>query len=555
MRLINIETMTLVDFPGRPPPYAILSHRWEEEEVTYRDFQDEKIRETQQGFKKIRYTCEQAKRDVLGYAWVDTCCIDKSSSAELSEAINSMFKWYREATFCYAYLSDVLLPTQQCTPAESDREWRLTFRASKWFTRGWTLQELIAPQELVFYDRHWSEIGKKIDLTGDISEITGISAGVLGGVESLTSKSLAMRMSWASKRETTREEDIAYCLMGIFDVNMPMLYGEGAKAFIRLQEEILKETEDHSLFAWRASPESALAAPYRGILAASPAEFINCNHIAPYRDYSLSPDVSAGITARGVPLKCMVGHISHNEVAHMTPRRLLGILNCGLGDDFRHSPAIEVVQLGGSQFLRCNPSQLFKVSHGPHDTAPVFMTKTLHTSKLDRPPFLERQFGFYFSLLSEGVEVIDVYPRNINYDPQLRVLELGPWIQDNACVDLKLPGWMSSRKRLRLFLWAFRPRRQGPMADYQAAFLPRISEAEPRNNPTANVKKPGECVNEKNAVTQSIKVGFGSRATVVVEIRQRKVQGLDMFCISIMTTKTVFGLIWHIRPQNETTLC
>lgn len=115
MRLINIDTMTLVDFPGRPPPYAILSHRWEEKEVTYHEFQDGKRRETRQGFKRIRFTCEQAKKDALGYAWVDTCRIDKSSSAELSEAINSMFKWYREATFCYAYLSDVLSTTHQCT--------------------------------------------------------------------------------------------------------------------------------------------------------------------------------------------------------------------------------------------------------------------------------------------------------------------------------------------------------------------------------------------------------------------------------------------------------
>jgi hypothetical protein len=153
---------------------------------------------------------------------VVTCCIDKSSSSELSEAINSMYRWYKNAKFCYAYLSNA---------RTSDT---LEFSRSRWFSRSWTLQELIAPLNVKFYGFKWLYLGSKARHIALLSQITDIDALILAGNNPAIC-SISQRMSWASKRETTQAEDIAYCMMVLFDVNMPLLYGEGSKAFIRLQ--------------------------------------------------------------------------------------------------------------------------------------------------------------------------------------------------------------------------------------------------------------------------------------------------------------------------------
>jgi hypothetical protein len=180
------------------------------------------------GYSKIRGCCKAAAADGFEYVWIDTCCIDKTSSSELSEAINSMYKWYQEAEVCYVYLADVFPDISTSS-----------FAKSRWFTRGWTLQELIAPSSVIFFDAHWRDIGTKASLVKPIAEITGIHIDALSNGR-VSRFSVAQRMSWASRRETTREEDIAYCLLGIFSINMPLLYGEGQKAFLRLQEEIMK---------------------------------------------------------------------------------------------------------------------------------------------------------------------------------------------------------------------------------------------------------------------------------------------------------------------------
>lgn len=192
---------------------------------------------------KIREACAVARSHGYKYLWIDYCCIDKASSAELSEAINSMFQWYHDAAMCYAYLADV--------PAGDDpHAVGSFFSRSRWFTRGWTLQELIAPRYLVFLSSDWKLLAKRSELAAVIEQITGIEDEVLTGWKPLRAVSVAKRMSWASGRQTTRVEDEAYALMGIFDIDMPTLYGEGARAFHRLQEEILRRIPDQSIFAW-----------------------------------------------------------------------------------------------------------------------------------------------------------------------------------------------------------------------------------------------------------------------------------------------------------------
>jgi hypothetical protein len=249
MRLINARTRKLKDYTeGNIPKYAILSHTWGPWEVTFDNFQDITLAQFKPGYSKVEYACLQALQDGLDYVWIDTCCIDKSSSHELSEAINSMFRWYRASEVCYAYLEDLELD-RISPPNLGSESMKKLLENCRWFTRGWTLQEMIAPPNLTIYGKGWVALGTKQVLRHALADITGVDKDFLLG-RSCQDASIARRMSWAARRNTTRTEDIAYCLMGIFDVNMPLLYGEGEKAFIRLQEEILKESDDQTLLAW-----------------------------------------------------------------------------------------------------------------------------------------------------------------------------------------------------------------------------------------------------------------------------------------------------------------
>jgi hypothetical protein len=245
------------------PPYAILSHCWGKEEVSLQEMQNSSL-QLKLSHSKIWETCQLAQSNGIDYIWVDTCCIDKTSSAELSEAINSMFEWYSNAIICYTFLHDL----------DPSTETDVGLRDCRWFTRGWTLQELLAPRDVSFYDSSWTFRGTKKDLVGTISEITQIHPSYLVGTiplrSSLRLTHAAVKMSWMSCRKTTRVEDMAYCLLGIFDVNIPLLYGEGVKAFRRLQEVILVNDGDLSILAWKPDyPLSGIA----GVLAKSPSEF------------------------------------------------------------------------------------------------------------------------------------------------------------------------------------------------------------------------------------------------------------------------------------------
>jgi hypothetical protein len=270
MRLLNVSTLQLKEFIGQVPPYAILSHTWSEEEVLYCDI-GALTAQSKEGYPKLVGCCSKAAEDGFEWVWVDTCCIDKSSSAELSEAINSMYKWYQKATVCYAYLQDVTIETCTSTDIFPITE----FGRSRWFTRGWTLQELIAPQVVELCSKEWTVIGTKKSLASSIETATGIPITVLRGSHP-SSYNVAERMSWASARTTTREEDMAYCLLGLFDVNIPLLYGEGARSFIRLQEQILRQEEDYSMFAWTLQQDNPIAdskTSSTGFLAWSPSQF------------------------------------------------------------------------------------------------------------------------------------------------------------------------------------------------------------------------------------------------------------------------------------------
>ncbi|KAI0656714.1 hypothetical protein C8Q70DRAFT_1107990 [Cubamyces menziesii] len=305
MYLIDTTTLLLHPFnKGNVPPYAILSHVWSDNEQKPRQ---SRFAKGQDGRKRgglisrvvgrVRYSpspkllgaCKKAKEDGFKWLWTDTDCIDTSNSAELSEAINSMFVWYRDAAMCYAYLHDVP-PNEDPHPPQS------SFRLSRWFKRTWTLQELIAPASIIFLSSDWQPIGAKRSLAELIESITGIDRLVLTHRRPLEDVSIACRMSWAASREARREEDRAYSLMGIFGVHLSTIYGEGNHAFVRLQEEILKQTSDQSIFAWGSSLHEHQSGTFvatakehnyeqhkdsEPLLASSPADFASCADISP----------------------------------------------------------------------------------------------------------------------------------------------------------------------------------------------------------------------------------------------------------------------------------
>jgi hypothetical protein len=304
MRLLNTTTLKLESFADNAiPPYAILSHVWgpANDEVSFEDMQTDNA-DMKPGYAKLQKSCLVATSDSFKYIWIDTCCIQKSSSAELSEAINSMFRYYQNSEACYAFLADV----SAATPDGG-------FAQSKWFTRGWTLQELIAPSKLQFLSESWTRIGTRADLACEISQITGINTVVLEDRTQLRKCSIAKRMSWASQRTTTREEDIAYSLMGIFEVNMPLLYGEGPKAFWRLQEEIMKISTDQSLLTWAPLDHDGKGPYSASVLARHPSDFSLSSNIVPYQSNS-----AFSMTNKGLYITLPIVKTQDNEYVAIT---------------------------------------------------------------------------------------------------------------------------------------------------------------------------------------------------------------------------------------------
>ncbi|KAH9848615.1 heterokaryon incompatibility protein-domain-containing protein [Lenzites betulinus] len=291
-------------------PYAILSHTWRSDEEggeqtyddivklqtecpieTHEPWNAETAPPVNQAFfshpklsEKIKRACEVARNTDFRLIWIDSCCIDKRSSAELTEAINSMYALYRDADVCFVFLVDVPHGTD---PREEDSD----FWQSRWHERGWTLQELVAPPYVVFLTCDWTFLGTKTGLARTLERITGVDAAILLGLKRVESASVAKRMSWAASRKTTRVEDRAYSLLGIFGVHMPPIYGEGTNAFLRLQEEIIKHIPDQSIFAWGwsytlsdlhtlADSRGSLWEIDSGLLAASPDAFRDVGDVA-----------------------------------------------------------------------------------------------------------------------------------------------------------------------------------------------------------------------------------------------------------------------------------
>jgi hypothetical protein len=207
---------------GNIPPYVILSHTWTEgQEVTFADLKDldkavDIDAQSKKGYQEIRFCAQQAKQDDLDYFWVDTCCIDKANNTELSEAINSMFRWYQKAEKCYVFLSDVKYnDSEENGKLSPMTRWQKDFKASRWFSRGWTLQELLAPHSVEFFSQEGVHLGNKESLKQAIHEVTRIPVEALS-CSDLSKFDVAERLLWAENRQTTREDDGAYCLLGIF---------------------------------------------------------------------------------------------------------------------------------------------------------------------------------------------------------------------------------------------------------------------------------------------------------------------------------------------------
>ena len=291
MRLLNTSNLQFVHVPDSEihhdkNQYAILSHRWgaDEDEVSFEDIQLSMDISRKKGLSKLKGFCKLALSEGCHYGWVDTCCINKGNSSELGEAINSMYRWYMGSKICIAYLEDV--PQTQLL-------------SSSWFDRGWTLQELIGPKTMIFCNHDWHIIGTKIELTAELSRKTRIPESVLSHATKPSACSVAQRMSWAAERTTTRVEDRAYSLMGLFDVYMPMIYGEREKAFLRLQQHIVQKSKDESIFAWCTEFPGNLKT-YSGLFAPSPSAYVHCSEIIQTRGSGGFSEVNGELS---IPLK------------------------------------------------------------------------------------------------------------------------------------------------------------------------------------------------------------------------------------------------------------
>jgi hypothetical protein len=438
MRLINTTTGAFEEFIGdKKPGYAILSHTWGVDEMSYRDMSDPSCT-SKEGRRKIEMTCRLAAQQEIKYAWVDTCCIDKSSSAELTEAINSMYQWYQRSKTCYVFLGD--LSASQSTRA---------LKGCRWFSRGWTLQELIAPSHLSFFDQDWNYRGSKADLAEQLSEITKIDAEVLLHQRSLPTIAVAQRMSWAAFRQTTRIEDMAYSLLGIFDVNMPLLYGEERKAFRRLQEEIIKSTSDLSLFAWeltsdQEAPRATHGRTACGILAQSPAAFASCQFITKDPDHAPAEFVTTNI---GVKTQIQLARSTRESGTELIHRSVLP-LRCSSGN--RGPFGVQLRKCGFDQFVRDDPWNLIKFEPTLHMEAPRVTYLLADLPKMEIEPMPK------FMPMSQFIPRMRSHVLDISFAPGFSISDAWNWgrfdYEDGLFIISGDTSWDSTAMRIQVMI-------------------------------------------------------------------------------------------------------
>ncbi|KXH25031.1 HET domain-containing protein [Colletotrichum simmondsii] len=270
MRLINVNTLLLEEFMGRCPQYATLSHTWNgTQEISFKEWQAKDVTSSkEEGYAKLLGACRLTREFGLEYLWVDTNCIDKESSAELSEAINSMFNWYQESAVCFAHLEDLDFEDTTLLGSGDD----VVFRAKAVLFKAQDQQEqLLAPRRMYFFDKKWKILGSRQDFAPEISNITGTRNEYISGAKSVLDASISEVFSWLAGRETTRPEDMAYCVLGLLGLNMPLLYGERSAAFMRLQEELIRISDDQTIFCW--TWEHTIPHDWSSLLAPSPSVF------------------------------------------------------------------------------------------------------------------------------------------------------------------------------------------------------------------------------------------------------------------------------------------
>ncbi|KAK5656578.1 hypothetical protein OQA88_4557 [Cercophora sp. LCS_1] len=491
MRLLNATTLRVEEFFNDVPPHAILSHTWGDEEMTLADMEtiarhrqqmvhqeangagtrtpssdvDGSLTplilpqvltasrrnslsgplglthplERKKGFSKVLYACSQAEKDDFQYVWVDTCCIDKTSSSELSEAINSMFSWYQSAKVCYAYLEDVQRGNSKNRIAY--RSWKDDFARSRWFTRGWTLQELLAPRDVRFFGAGWEELGTKASLYRLIETTTGIDRRTLAEPNLINKASIARRMSWAAHRRTTRVEDTAYCLIGIFGVSMPLLYGEGDNAFLRLQEEIIRRSSDQTILAWGIlNQEQQLVTHHVQVdelqdsaftgtmptLAQSPRDFAGMgrvvrapaarNRVVDYRITNMGLQIELNLIELGVSRHTGQTHYAAALDCHLqseNPQDRLGILltETEASNVLLRTVTTESLRISDEDMTKTQ-ARLVYISTSVDDFSGYYQSRE------------ERLFVVANDLVSPGYEIAHVEPKYSQWNPEFRTMRL-----------------------------------------------------------------------------------------------------------------------------------
>jgi ankyrin repeat protein/heterokaryon incompatibility protein (HET) len=508
----------------------VLSHTWgpDEEEITYQDLQAGNIKPGIGGFK-LDESCKQAKKDGLLYIWNDTCCIDKTNSTELSESINSMFKWYRQADRCYAYLQDV--PHDQLH----------LFPESRWFTRGWTLQELLAPKEVDFFSSEWQPLGSRKELAPQVERATGIPQHCLNGVVDISEASVAQRMSWAAKRRTKRQEDMAYCLLGIFGVTMPMVYGEGEEAFMRLQEEIMRRGADDSILAWglahtEGKGHRAIHST-RGVFATTPANFQHCGLVVPSEFSTTSIE---SVNALG-------GKLSVRLPLYTTPSGdTFGLLGSHISHDDTQIVGIPLRAVGSKSsntYVRPQnaTAQLFNQAK-----CAGAANLTINVQKNSEYAATQRRHGFYImDQTGSGLEIIRAHPR-VQWQRGMSTIlaaldpETGMVKTQRIWVRLRAKGYTED---LILILDLESPPDKSSAPTSQCSLmvgdLTRLSDWDNETGSNANsafeiIKYPG---------SRTIMLS-GTHSVLQANVKQERIGAQPMFVVKITTDKTE-------TPQTE----